>query len=247
MPDIAFISGTSTAASTVAVSAIDGTGLSKGDILAATANNALGKIALGVSGNSSGHLGVGSSGLPVWTNTRERIAQMARGILAEPAPPWTTNGTAIPTANAASGTMQLCLVGLRAGDTVTNIVAPVQTAGTALTFVKMGLFNSTGGFIAATASVSASFNGISTPAAVVTPLTSAYSVTADGGYYLGFLQYGSGATGATLLRFVSNSATDIAYGSGVRGHASVTNQTDISADVVLANVNANTPVYLACS
>lgn len=238
MPEYSF----GVATSTVAVSAVDGTGLTKGDILAATANNAVGRIALG----SAGFLGVQpTTGLPVWSNTREKLALNARGVLAEPAPSFTMTASTVPTANAASGTAVLALVGLRAGDVVTNILLPIVTNGTSVSFAKCGLFNSTGGFIAATSSVSATANS-GQGAWNIVPLTTAYSVTADGGYYLGYLQYGSGATGATLLRWNVGTVATVAVSGFVRPFAQTANLTDLNGDITPA-ANSSLQCYLACN
>lgn len=122
---------------------------------------------------------------------------------------------------------------LRRGQTVTNLVTCTGTAGTGLTFAKMALLNSTGGFIAATASVSATFN--TTAGYKIVPLTAAYSVTADGLYYVGYVQYGSGATGAGLLAGIANVPEGGALG-GIRPNAlSSTMLTDLAADVTLAD------------
>lgn len=164
---------------------------------------------------------------------RNQLAQTARGLISETYPLAGAVGTGIPTTGAANGTLSLTLLGLRAGDTVTNLVANVTTQGTSLTFAKLGLFDSGGNFLAATASVSATFN--SGTGFKVVALTSPYVVLADGGYYVGYLQWGSGATGATLLR--GSATSGVQLGTSARSHALVATQTDISANVTLADAS----------
>lgn len=173
---------------------------------------------------------------------REDLRNISSGVLSEPDNLLFFTATAIPTANAASGTMALALVGLRAGDLVTNILVDVTTNGASLTFVKMGLFTATGGFLAATASASASFNAGTTPRVQSVALTSPYRISTDGGYYLGYLQYGSGATGATLARVAS---TIPQIGTSPLRYGSVALQTDISADVTVAAPITN--FWIACN
>lgn len=168
---------------------------------------------------------------------RSQIASTARGVISESVPIATCNTTSIPAANAASGTAVYSLIGLRAGDVVTNIVVNVAIAGSGLTFAKLGLYSSTGTFLAATASVSASFN--SGTGFVAVPLTSPYSIAADGGYYGAFLQYGSGATGATLLASAATTTSGVQYGSSARAQCAVASQTDISGNVTLADSSAH--------
>lgn len=168
---------------------------------------------------------------------RTQVALTTRGLIAETFPAQTCSNGSIPAANAASGSLVLGLLGLRAGDVVTNLVTLVGTVGTSLTFAKLGLFTSTGGFLAATGSVSATFNAGSSVYKVV-PLTSPYTVTADAGYYVGYLQYGAGATGCTIQLAGAALATEgVPVGTGARAAAIVTLQTDISADVTPAAAN----------
>lgn len=169
---------------------------------------------------------------------RSQILNTAQGFLSSTSPPIAARTTAIPTVNAASGTLVMSLLGLRGGDLVTNLICNVQTVGTGLTFAKLGLFSSTGTFLAATASVSASFN--SGTGFKIIPLTSPYTITSDGGYYVGYLQYGSGATGATLAIQTGNTAAMVQpSGTVPRAAAQVANQTDISGNVTLADSAAS--------
>ncbi len=159
---------------------------------------------------------------------REQIDVTARGMISETYDFSVTSGGTIPAIGTASASIFSGLLGLRAGDVVTNLHNNVTVVGTSLTFAKLGLFTAGGTFLGATASVSASYNvgtGIKT-----IPLTTPYRITADGGYYVGYLAYGSGATGATLSR--SAVTTPFVIGSGARSFALTSaDKTDISADV----------------
>lgn len=158
-------------------------------------------------------------------------------------PNWTRSTLVSPTVGSASGTVAATILPLRRGQTVTNLVTCVATVGTNVSFAKLALLNSTGGFIAATASASASFN-VGTGYKVI-PLTAAYSVTADGLYNIAFLQYGAGATGAALLTGVASAPAASSLG-GVRPNSlTATMLTDLAADVTFTD-GAN-PLWFACS
>lgn len=166
-------------------------------------------------------------------NDRSQVRATALGYLSETFPITVAAASSIPTANAASGTLVAGMVGLRQGDVVTNTHVCVSAAGTSLTFAKLGLFDASGNFLAATASVSATFNsggGVKTVA-----LTSPYTIGADGGYYVGFLQYGSGATGAGLYGGISPPGAAAGLGGpGSNPVVQVTLQTDITGNVTFA-------------
>lgn len=166
---------------------------------------------------------------------RNQARNTSRGIISESSDWGAVQAGNIPVANAASGNAVMGLVGLRAGDTVTNCICFLTVVGTSLTFAKLGLFTSTGTFLAATGSVSGTFN-VGTGFKVV-PLTAPYTITADGGYYVAYLQYGAGATGATLGRSNAQTPSGTQIGTGARLGAQVLNLTDLSANLTPADVN----------
>ncbi len=159
-------------------------------------------------------------------NARDQIFRTQKGLIAESYPFSANASTNIPTTGAASGTLVASMVGLRTGDVVTNIVVFCDTVGTNVTFAKLGLLNSSGTFLAATASVSATFNSGGSAFKVV-PLTAPYTITADGGYYACFLQFGT--IGATIARGNALGGAGVAIGSNPRAYALLTSQTDIAA------------------
>lgn len=166
---------------------------------------------------------------PSTITPRSELALTGRGLIAEPVPLLAANTTQIPTAGTTSGTLVASLVGLRAGDVITSISCFLTTTGTSLTFAKLGLLDSTGTFLKATAESSTVFNA-SSPSLKTVNLTSSYTATADGSYYVCFLQFGSGATGATLA-CARNGAVLLgqSINSGLRACAQVATQTDIAA------------------
>lgn len=182
-----------------------------------------------------------SSGVAL--ESRTQIANTAVGVLAEPAPITGYGATNIPATNAASGSLTLTLVGLRAGDVVTNILVPVTTNGSGITFAKCGIYTSAGVFIAATASASASFNAGTANRLQSVALTAPTVIPVTGGYYLAYLQWGSGATGATLAR--NSSSISAAVTGSVRRYAQVANATDINADITPADPVTN--YWLGCN
>lgn len=170
----------------------------------------------------------------VAANARAQIQTTSRGVLAETFPAAACSNVSIPVTGAANGTLVLGLVGLRAGDPVTNLLTLVGNIGTGLTFAKLGLFDAAGTFLAATANVPGTFNAGASVYKTVA-LTAPYTITTDGGYYVGFLQWGSGATGCQLRVTGSADGTQGAViGSGTRVSAQVATQTDISGNVTLA-------------
>lgn len=172
----------------------------------------------------------------VATPTSEQLRLTAEGKIAQAFPVSLTTLQAIPTANAASGLLVASLVGIAGGTTVTNLITAVAVAGTALSFAKLGLLDSSGNFLAATASASATFNSGTGYRSIA--LTTPYVVPVSGGYYVCYLQYGSGATGATLYRGTTQSL-GMQIGTAARPYAQVTNQTDISGNVTLADATSS--------
>jgi len=164
---------------------------------------------------------------------RKQAQVTARGLISETYP-FGGGGSSsnIPTAGTTNGTLVRSLLGLNNGDVITNLVCFMFTNGTSLTFVKMGLYDKTGNFLKATAESSASFNS-GTGVFVSLALTSTYTATATDGYYVGFLQFGSGATGATLARSISTTGSGAALTGGVVLSGANATQTDISGNLAL--------------
>src|SRR5438128_12507659 len=89
---------------------------------------------------------------------RAQIALTARGLISEVYPFMSAGSGQIPTAGTSTGAIVAGLLGLRAGDLITNLVCFVSVAGTSLTFAKLALYDKTGVFLKATGESSSTFN-----------------------------------------------------------------------------------------
>ena len=101
-----------------------------------------------------------------------------------------------------NGRIYLGLVGLNAGDVVTNVLQVVEdaAAGTPPTRIRLGLASSAGVIVARTAEVQAAAGWKVGGAVVVNALSAPYVVPATGGYYLCSIQVGAWGTTAVGLR-----------------------------------------------
>lgn len=170
-------------------------------------------------------------GFPV--TPRTQINATARGLLSESSFSGNFAGGSIPTCNSASGQIVAALCGFQAGDVITNLILQINTIGVSVGFAKMGLWDSAGTPLAATASVSATMNG--TTGFKVIPLTTPYTIPSTGGYYIGYLQFGAGATGAALGRVGNATVVASAIGSFPRNGGAMTNQTDVTGTLTLTD------------
>lgn len=139
-----------------------------------------------------------------------------------------------------SQTIYFSAIGLLQGDVVTSILTAVNAANNTATLTKLGLFTSAGVLLAATADASVAFNSTGVKS---TALTAAYTVTADGLYYLGFLNVAS--TGASLYRttagLVAGGLGAFTGGSGACGTQA--SQADFPALGAAATIGfAGTPI-----
>lgn len=175
---------------------------------------------------------------------RRQIQLAARGLIAETYDLEASigNGTTIGT-QAIYGS----LVGLAAGDVITNIVAcvPVAGAGTVPTLIKLAIVSTAGVVLAATANIAASagWTSVGLPQFA---LTTPYTIPSNGGYYIAFLQNGAFATTPLqLMRVGSNNiATVSAIGSGVAAYvAGGTGKTDITGTLTLTNPGGGTSLW----
>lgn len=169
--------------------------------------------------------------------TRESVRLAARGLLME-----TYDLTAardIPTATATTGTAFVVLVGLLAGDLISNLVCLCQTsAGSGLTLAKMGLWSSAGTLLRATAD----FHSTLTTSFNDNALTSPYQIPTTGGYYIGFVAVGT--TGPSLVRSVATAAiSGASLNSGALLTGSAATQTD-AANITIVS-GAGTGFYFA--
>lgn len=149
---------------------------------------------------------------------RTSLALSTRGLIAETFPV----GTSTSNSTATAGSWFGGIVGLRAGDVVTGLGVIVAGNATTSTLVKLGLWSSAGTLLASTADQSASFNAGAANRFQSAALSSAYTVTADGGYYLGIVCVGG--TGPSLFR--GSAGASVQMNSGAFNHATATGQTD---------------------
>lgn len=156
------------------------------------------------------------SSVPI--KSRAELANTGRGILTETFPLHLASTGLTP----ATQTVYASLIGLRAGDVVTNIVVDTLTAGTstAPTGIFVGLYDKTGLSLAISSNLSASGNWTATGphnCAVTAP----YAVTADDSYFAVFLE--NGTWGGTALQVGSWSGAVAgnakALGSGLQLYA----------------------------
>lgn len=134
--------------------------------------------------------------------SRGMTAITSRGLLSETYPLAGLNG-----ANAAVTSQQpVCsLLGLAAGDIVTNLIPCITVAGVlaAPTLIKLALIAKDGTVLATTANsaTDAKWQATGLPEF---PLSTPYTVTADDGYYVAMLENGAFATPVQLLRLGGN-------------------------------------------
>lgn len=163
---------------------------------------------------------------------REQLALSARDLISETFPPYINAVGQAP----ATQTVHYGLLGLRAGDVVTNIVVSVNTAavGTDPTSIYAGLYTAAGARVALTANLAASTTW-DTQGQKELALTAAYTVPADGGYYCAFLIDGVfGTTNVALHRAGSNAVMSGAVPGGVAPHGAQAAQTSLPASATLA-------------
>lgn len=158
-------------------------------------------------------------------NSRTDILQSGTGVFAETFDRRNANAVI----GLVTQRMLLGIVPLRAGDVVTNVLSLVTTAGSSLTLVKFGLYSSAAALLASTADVKADFAGTGEKTAA---LSSPYTVTANGVYYLAVL--GVGTTPPTLAGFTLNSGTQEAVGDGVRLSGQQVSQSDLPSTATIA-------------
>lgn len=114
------------------------------------------------------------------------------------------------------------LVGLNAGDIITNINFAVNVQGTASTSFFVGLYDSAGNRLALSADLTtiADSTGMKTAA-----LTAPYTITADGAYYLALLTISG--TPPQIVRGNGTGGGMAAVGAGVRPESLQTGQTTL--------------------
>jgi hypothetical protein len=172
-----------------------------------------------------------SSGLIAASDRRRQLELDALGIIVQTMDQKVCDQAIAPTA----GNLNAALVGLVTGDVVTSIVLHVVSNGSGVTLAKVGLYDQSGTLLASSADVDTTFTSGSVPRKQVTNLSSPYTVTSDGAYYLAFVTVGG--TSPTLLR--ASTRTSAAIAGGVLPYGALSGQTDLPSSITLpAAVNS---------
>ncbi len=174
------------------------------------------------------------TGLRTLTRDRAQVLRIGQGYFAETYQrPSNQSGSL-----AATQLLYGMAVGLLAGDVVTNMTVPVQTAGASVTLAKVALYSKTGTLLASSADASASFNstGLKTVA-----MSSAYTVPTDDLYYAAFLAV-STVTMPTILRGMGSVTAACAGGIGSGSPVQVvqTGQADLPSPATFVVGSGNT-------
>lgn len=171
-----------------------------------------------------------------WTNAtapRSQLALTAQGMIAETFQPH----PGLANRSATDGTIFFVLLGLRAGDVIANVHLVVGAAGTGAgsTLAKVGLYNTSGTRLAVSADLGNAWEstGMKTHA-----LSAAYTVTADGGYYVAAIAKNS-TTVPSFRGGSSGAINDLAaVGSGSIAAGTQAGQTDLPASATIGAANA---------
>lgn len=159
--------------------------------------------------------------------TREQILSTTRGFITESFP----GVSNVTTLTLVTGELRGALVGLRAGDVVTNVHFNVTTAGTSVTVGRAGVYSTAGVLLASCANTTTIWTDTAGMRTVA--LTTPYSVTADGGYFVCFLPVFSG-TAPQVSRGASTSNQAVGVNGGVSGAAFQGSQADLPAPATFA-------------
>lgn len=158
--------------------------------------------------------------------TRNDLVLSARGLIAETIDEKACNVTSAP----GSGVLVAGLVGLRAGDVITNVAVHVVSNGTGVTLAKVGIYDVSGNLLASSADVDTSFTSGSANRKQVTAFSSPYTVVSDGGYYLAVLFVGG--TSPTILR--ANTSTSAAISGSALAYGAQGSLSDLPDPMTLA-------------
>lgn len=193
--------------------------------------NAGATVTLGGTVNLTGNPTLGAA---TSNDLTEAIAPSSAGLLAWDFPyiQATTNAGAAVT----GGTLYLAKIPLAAGTKVTNLWFKIGVAASGITTGQNfgGLYSSAGALLASTADLSTVI-GTNT-GAIQAALTSAYTITASGNYYIGFF-FNAGTTEPTLSCYVGQGAAT----TGPQLAGSVTTFGNVAATFPFAvNTTGNT-------
>lgn len=130
----------------------------------------------------------------------------------------------------ASGTVYYMLVGLYAGQTITNVVIGVDAGGTVMTLGKVGVYTTAGLQVAVSADQTTAWQ---VAGMYQTALISPYVVPTTGAYYFAVLSVG--ATAPSLSRGANSTSSGRVIGTGVRTCASQAGQADLPASATFSD------------
>lgn len=128
-----------------------------------------------------------------------------------------------------SGTIIFGLVGLFAGDVVTNVVIGVDGAGSGLTLSKCALYSKTGTRLAVSADQGTAWQSTGI---MVTPMGTPFPVVTTDVYYAAVLAIG---TPPSLSRSANSVSSGTQIGTGLRSVAALGAQSDMPASATVVN------------
>ena len=174
-------------------------------------------------------------------STQRTDAQLAaQGYYSENFPRQAVNSSTVPT----SGTIYFCLLGLLAGDVVTNLNLLCTTLGTGFSGINMrvALYSKASVQLATSGDVSAQFGSTGTKPC---PLTTPYTVPTTDAYFAALIQVGS--ANVALLRGSPGLNAGGAIGSGTGAYGAQTGQTDLTAPATIAFNNTGNAFWFGIS
>jgi hypothetical protein len=184
---------------------------------------------------------------------RRDIKNAALGVLDETIDRTSVSGGLPLGAAGATNTVYLGLVGLRVGDTVNGVTCFCTAVGAGVTKLEVGLYSSTGAFLAFTGDFRADLvAGSLIPEELAPP----YEIVSDDGYYVGVLAIASTTVpslgGCTLadqaLDSYSGRVGTLAVAPTAQGQfAAVTGQSTLGADLDLTNSATDSAFWFAIS
>lgn len=161
---------------------------------------------------------------------RTAAANRGMGYYAETVPYLSCGAASV----SVTGRLYGVAIGLLAGDVVSNIICAVNVINNTPTLTKLGLYTTGGTLLAGTADASSAFGSTGKK---VTALTAPYTVTADGVYYVVFIN--TAATGASMFRAHGGGNAFQAVTGGVAAMVNQDSQTDLPASATFtATANA---------
>lgn len=169
--------------------------------------------------------------MPNYSNStpvpRSQLALTAQGLITENF----SRGSATLTSTLVAQTVRGGIIGLRAGDVVTNLHCHTTTTGVGAGYARMGLYALAGGQLGVSGDANAAFIG--TAGLLTIALGTPYTVLADGGFYVCVLA-DLATTQPTLARGNGNVGSGAAIGSGSLAGVSQTAQASLPASATFA-------------